>query len=701
MREMHDNRITPEHLRREAIVYVRQSSPGQVRTNKESTRIQMGFREKAIELGFKDPTIIDDDLGVSASGFSDRPGFQKMLARVVMREVGIILCVDASRLSRNSKDWANLFELCSHFDTLIADLDQVYDLARPNDRLVLGIKGTVSELELSIIKNRLKRGAEEKAARGKLKYIVPPGYTHDHDHSIILDPDKRVRNAIGTMFDQFERCSSMRQLAIWYRDNNALFPVRKVRKTRTIEWEIPSASTLRKLLQHPIYAGVYTYGRRYEVIEYRDGKLVKRTVQYRTPEQCRVCIHDNHPAYISWERFLANQDKIAQCRPRKKMDENPGPVREGRALLAGILRCGHCGAKISVAYRNAYALYYCDGGQQIKGERRCLSFGSKHIDLALAEQLCNAISPLAIDASRLAMEERRREWKQNLKTARMRLQDAQYEADRAFERLDLVDPKNRLVAESLEERLNQKLQELLDAKEGLRQVDEREYALTEEQSRLIQQLARDFPSAWDHPKADIKIKKRIIRTAIEEVVATHQPERQMLEVIIHWRGGVHTKIHVPKRATPIGSKTDQSLIETVKDIASLSDAEIARILNMKRITSPKGLRWSKDRVRNFRNHHHIQSVGDQRDEDHMTGQQVAERLGVSRHGVEALIQIKALHNYQITEFAPWRIPRAEVESDEVRRLVKILKETGRLPKDGLGEAGQRSLFPEKSEDREK
>ena len=226
-------RITKEHRKRLAFVYIRQSSPHQVRHNTESTRLQFNLRQQAVELGWAEAIVIDDDLGVSAAGYTERIGFQRMLTEVTLRNVGIILCLDASRLSRNSKDWAHLFELCAFFDTLVADLEQVYNLSMPNDRLVLGIKGTVAEMELSIIRTRLRTGLEAKAARGELKFILPQGYTHDYDGQIVKDPNRRVQEAIQYMFERFEQANSLRQLALWYRDSQTLFPVRKIRKKNT------------------------------------------------------------------------------------------------------------------------------------------------------------------------------------------------------------------------------------------------------------------------------------------------------------------------------------------------------------------------------------------------------------------------------------------------------------------------------------
>lgn len=675
-----DPRITPHHRCREAIVYVRQSTAGQVRTNQESTQVQLGLRDRAIALGWPSPLVIDDDLGVSAGGFAERPGFQRMLSCVALRQVGIILCADASRLSRNSRDWAHLFELAGFFHTLIADLDQVYDLCLPNDRLVLGIKGTVSEMELSILKVRLKMGLESKAARGELKFNIPPGYAHDPAGRIVLDPDRRVREALTQMFDQFDRSSSMRQLALWYRDTRTLFPIRKLEKSRTLHWQVPTFSTLHKLLDHPIYAGAYTYGRGEVRIEYVDGKLVKRARERLPYHKARVCIHDHHPAYISWDRFLANQAKIAESRPRWPMLQNRGAVRDGLALLAGLMRCGHCATKLYVAYKAQAALYYCEYGQT-KGEKRCISFGSKLIDRRVSDELCRALAPLAIDAACLAGDQHHRQQHQAIEQARLALQAAEYEVQRAFEQFDLVDPKNRLVADTLEERLNQKLTERQTAQQRLDRTLDLDEPLTEAHRERLRELARDFPRLWNHPKADATLKKRILRTAIHEIVVTHEPDRQRLNVVIHWQGGVHTRIYVDKRATPRGSKADPCLIDMVRPLAQrLGDADIARILNMKRLPSPQGLRWTSDRVRDFRRHHHIRATQPPADPDRLTGSQAARYLGISHNGLIGLVRIGAVHKQQITNFAPWTISRAELDSHTVQDLVKSLKLRGRLPR---------------------
>jgi DNA invertase Pin-like site-specific DNA recombinase len=692
MNSVDEIRVSPSHLERDAIVYVRQSTAEQVRSYRESSRVQIGLRERAIALGWKSPVVIDDDLGVSAAGFADRPGFQSLLGRVAARQVGIIFCVDASRLSRNSKDFAHLFELCGFFDTLIADLDQIYNLQIPNDRLVLGIKGTVSELELSILKNRMRTGVESKAARGELKMLLPPGYVYDAADHLVLDPDVRVRKAIALLFDQFDRATSVRQLALWYQETKTLFPVRKIRGNNPIRWEVPTSKTIHKLLVHPIYAGAYVYGRRATRVEYADGSLVKRSTECLPPEQARVFIQDHHEPYISWPRFLSNREKIAQNRPRWNMLENQGALRDGLALLAGLLRCGQCGRRIYVGYKKETALYYCDGGPP-KGSRRCLAFGSKVIDEKVSNEIVRALSPVGIQAAQRAEEQLQTRQDREIENARLRVQAAQYEVDRAFEQYDAVDPRNRLVADSLEQRLNGRLQELDGARCNLESTRDARSPVTDEQRRQLEALARDLPTLWNHPNADPKLKKRILRTVVAEIIVTHQVDDQRLDVLLHWKGGAHTRIFVPKKKTLQGRVTDPDLIELVKQLAegAVDDAQIARVLNMKSIEMPRGHKWTESRVRAFRRTHRLRMSTRDDEDQYMSGDRAMEHLGVSRNALHALIARRAITKHQVTDFAPWRIAKEELDSEEVQRLVTYLREHGRFPKGGPPN-DQRGLF---------
>jgi hypothetical protein len=348
--------------------------------------------------------------------------------------------------------------------------------------------------------------------------------------------------------------------------------------------------------------------------------------------------------------------------------------------------------------KKSSAQYYCDGSGP-RNVKRCLSFGSKHVDDKVGEQLCRVVEPMAIEAAHEAFAREQQEHEQAVGQARLRVQSAQYAADRAFEQYDLADPKNRLVVDNLEKRLNEKLAELQAARTHLEHRAENDKPLTEEQRQEIHNLARDFPGLWSHPDIPTTLRKQLLRAAIREIVVIHKPDDQQLEFTIHWEGDACTQLTVKKRATPVGSRTDGSLIELVTKLSpSLGDGEIARILNMKKLLTPRGLHWSMDRVKSFRAHHRIRTAKRAAPEDVLTGQQAREYLGIGYNGLLALIRRGVVHTHQVTDFAPWRIPRAELDSEEVRKLVRVLKKTGRCPA-GRGSPesrnSQNSLFPSK------
>ena len=692
-----DHRITAGHRARLAVVYVRQSTEMQVRSHTESTRIQIGLREKAIDLGWLQPLLIDDDLGLSAAGFSDRPGFRELTTRITQKEVGIVLCQDASRLSRNSKDWAQLFELCGFFGTLIADLDQIYDIAWPNDRLILGFKGMVSESELLTIRIRMRTATEAKAARGELRTLLPPGYVYDLDHHIIFDSDQRVQAAIHELFDQFDRCTSVRQLALWYRDHQTVFPTRKQGAGWPITWKVPIAGTLGRLLVHPIYAGAYVWGRRSTEIEYKDGRLVKRVKRPSTSlPPHRVWLEDHHPAYVPMARIVANVTRITENRARSRTDDNMGAIREGLALLTGLLRCRGCGGRLRVSYKHKTrsALYSCDGGHA-KGSQRCMSFGATEIDRWVGEELCRALGPLSLRASIAAFEQSDQEWKQRLEGLRLAAEAARYEADRAFEQFDLVDPKNRLVAATLEARLNEKLKALEETRDRLEQAGEKAPRLTDEQRRRIEELAKDFPAVWNHPDADPRMKKALLRAALKEILVEVQPDDRRLEVTLHWQGGAHTRIHVKKYDRRRGDAADPDLIEMVRKLAldGIEDAEAARVLNMHAMKTPQGLPWTEERTRQFREGRKIAIAERSSAATTLTMSEAAAHLGISRNGLLGLERLGAIRRNQVATFAPWRVEQKQLDSPRVRALVHTLKSSGRLPQGGCPE-GQLLLVPD-------
>lgn len=553
------------------------------------------------------------------------------------------------------------------------------------------LKGTVAELELGIMRRRLQSGTEAKAARGELRINLPVGYVYDADGKISLDPDKRVQEALRKVFQDFDRFSSVRQLSMWYRDIGSLVPVTPTRKGSKTYWRIPAYKSLYNLLTHPIYAGAYVYGRRVSETRCVDGKLLKRVRRGLSLEKCRVCLKDHHPAYISWEQLVANRSKILENRPRWNMQDNRGAIREGLALLTGLLRCARCGSRIYVNYGKTSAMYYCDGGHEGKS-KRCFSFGSKLIDQRVSEELLRAVEPFAVKATIRAVELTVEESARKLQSARLEVEAAEYEAERAFEQFDRCDPKNRLVADDLESRLNAKLADVRIARQKLEEISLSNKGLNEAQRQRLLELAKDLPIVWDHVDADPKLKKRLLRCAIHEILVQPQVDRQRLEVTIHWQGGLHTRFHVKTPCSKVRKKTDPSLVDLVAQLSTqLSDAEIARILNMKELTTLTGLQWTQDRVGHFRRHQRIRAVKRERDLDHVTMREAQAYLGVGHKGLLGLVRLGSISKNQITDFAPWRISRKELDSERVQELVRILKSTGRFPKGGASQI-QRDLF---------
>lgn len=673
--------INADKLARQAVVYIRQSSQGQVIKNTESARVQRNLRQKAIELGWNQPCVIDDDLGVSASGFAVRPGFQDLLARVANRQVGIILSVDASRLSRNSKDWAHLLDLCSCCETLIADADQVYDLANLNDRMILGIKGTVSELELGTIRRRMRDGTQSKAARGKLRFLLPVGYVHDANGEPVLDPDKRVRESVLQMFARFEEHSSVRQLSIWYRDSGTLFPHRSRHKGQPTRWAIPSSGKLTTLLCHPFLAGAYVYGRKVTTVECVDGQLSKRVKRRETPQ---VCIHDNHPSYISWERHLEICAQVSDNAAMWKNQENRGAPREGLALLTGLIRCGCCGRKVQVTYTTkTSAIYRCPGGNDV-GDRGCISIASVGVDALVSDELCRALQPHAVNAAITAASMREEARSKDVESARLHVEAAQYEADRAFEQFNLCDPRNRNVADTLEQRLNDRLIELEAARQRHQEQLADDTKSSEETTEQLARLSRDFSAVWDHPDADPRFKKQLLRAAITEIIVEPIDEPRRIQVTVHWQGGTHTRAHVarrPRKGTP-SPKTEELMSLVEKLAVEHTDAEISRVLSLNGHKTAIGLNWNQARVRSFRNRNGIRAPKVGAESRTLTRSQARQYLGIGGSAITALVERGLITPNQVAPYAQWRIEPDELDSDEVRALVTALNRNGRLPRGG-------------------
>src|ERR1700693_5854366 len=466
---LHNPKIKPEHLGRKAAVYLRQSSDKQVRQNKESQLLQYDVAKRMRALGWQEVEIIDSDLGSSAGMASARrEGFERVLSSVALGEVGIVASREVSRLSRTDKDWCRLLEVCQIFGTLIADEQQVYDLNNLDDQLVLGIKGTLSIVELKVIRQRMLAGQEAKARRGELFKRLPIGHARDPVGKIMFHPDRRVCEAIQLLFAKFLELWSVRQTFRWFRDHDLELPVNPIQGTRLI-WKLPSQSLIRDILRNPFYAGAYVWGRRPVTTLLVGGRLEKRQSAMRPAEECRVFIRDHHVGYIDWATYEENQRMIRRNSVNWEGDESMAAIRAGQGLLVGLLRCGHCGRKLHVRYwggRGTHARYLCKGDYD-DGGQYCIGFGGASVDRRFSHELLQVISRFGVEASLKAIDELSSGDAAQRAAMKNKLEQLEYEAKRAFDQYDVVDARNRLAAAELERRWNKKLEEIETTRQQL------------------------------------------------------------------------------------------------------------------------------------------------------------------------------------------------------------------------------------------
>jgi DNA invertase Pin-like site-specific DNA recombinase len=537
-------KILARHRDRLAIVYVRQSTTRQVLQNQESTRLQYALVERACQLGWprEQVVVIDDDLGRSATSTRDRPGFQRLVAEVGLGRVGLVLGIDVSRLARSCRDWHQLLEMCALFDALIADADGVYDASHFNDRLLLGLKGTMSEAELHVLRSRMHEGRRAKARRGELVIGLPRGYVLLPSGAVALDPDEQVRAAVQLVFDVFERRRSVRGVLRHLVEHELELPdrVRSGPHKGEVRWNRPNYATLSNMLRHPAYAGAYVYGRRrMDPRAQLPGKPHSGRHFLRDQAQWQVLQQGCWPAYIGWETYTRNQAQMAANR-----SEHGGVPRGGPALAAGLVRCGRCGHRMAVGYHNngREARYLCNQLASTYGESRCQSVSAQPIDTALAELILAALTPSAVEVSLQLAEDlelertaQRRQWAQRLERAR-------YETALARRRYEAVDPQNRLVARTLEH----DWEVALAAEQALQAEHERALArqplpLQAEEKEVIRKLAEDVPALWHAPTTTAADRQAIAHLVLEQVVVRVERNSEHVELECHWAGGPQTR----------------------------------------------------------------------------------------------------------------------------------------------------------------
>jgi DNA invertase Pin-like site-specific DNA recombinase len=702
MELLYSPKIKPEHLARKAIVYLRQSSEKQVRENKESQRLQLDLAVRMRALGWKEVEIVGSDLGSSAAiASARREGFERVLSSVALGGVGVVGSREVSRLSRTDKDWCRLLEVCQIFGTLIADEQQVYDLNYLDDQLVLGIKGTLSVVELKVLRQRLQAGQESKARRGELLKRLPVGYAIDAMGKVALHPDRRVCEAVQLVFAKFRQCWSVRQTFQWFRDHDVELPANPIQGTQLV-WKIPSQSLIGDILRNPFYGGAYVWGRRPVKTVFVEGRLEKRQDAYRRAEECRVFIPEHHVGYIDWVTYEENQRMIRRNSMNWESDESMAAVRDGQGLLVGLIRCGHCGRKLHVRYWGAHgthARYLCKGDYDAGGQY-CIGFGGALVDRRMSQELLKVITPLGLEASLKAIEELRAGDTAQRAALSSKLEQLEYEAKKAFEQYNCVDARNRLVAAELERRWNQKLEDIEDTKQKFSSLDRERHALSADEEQRIQWMGAHFAEIWNGDRCPPMLKKMIFRTIVEEIIVCMDVEKKLLQFTIHWKGGVHTRLEMERPRSATETTTPTNVLDIIRRMAVRhGDDEIASVLNRLGYLTGKGKRWNQNRVATARQNHSI--AGQKRalpDPDRVSLNEAARLCGVSHRTIERLVDAGLLKREQAAPRAPWRIRRADLDAEPIRNIVERLRRTGKLILPRGRPEDQPRLFVEKEGD---
>ncbi|MCP4741750.1 MAG: recombinase family protein [Actinomycetales bacterium] len=668
-------------LQRRALVYVRQSSGQQVQENLESQRRQYELADLAKAYGFSDIEIIDDDLGSSAGGMVDRPGFNRLVAQLCGGSVGAIFCLEASRLARNGREWHHLLELCGMVGARVIDGEGVHDPGIPNDRLVLGLKGTMSEFELTTMRKRLVEAAQAKAARGELRVPVPIGFIWKQDTGLELDPDLRIQDAIHSVFRLFERLGSARQVLLYMCKDGVPFPRPASRSSHEeLEWRSPAYRNIISVLRNPFYAGAYAYGKSETRTQLVDGRLRKSYGHSRPMRDWTVLIWDHHEGYITREHFEQIRDKLQ----RNTFSQPAGSAKSGRggkALLSGVLRCRRCGRMLSVAYSGrALIRYACRQGHTMHGTAPCISFGAARPEAAFVAKLAEVLQPVAVEAALMASELADEAEDARHRGLELELQQAKYTAQLAKRRYESVDPDNRLVASELEARWNAALA-------GVRECETRIADLRSSPAPTVSRedlvdLATDLRAIWNAPGTDMRTKQRLARTLIEEIIVDVDDDTREVILVVHWKGGQHSELRVTKPATGEHSRRTPADVEAIiRDMAgNWTDDHIAATLNRMGTRTGQGMTWTGERVRSVRSRCKIHGYASRGDGGAMlTMSEAATKLDVTHYFIRKLIQQGILPAKQTIKDAPWQIQADDLDAEPVQHALAKRRDRGTPP----------------------
>ena len=628
------------------------------------------MQDRLQHLGWREIDVVDEDLGRSAAGLVTRAGFERMVAEVCLGEVGAVAAREVSRFARNSRDWQQLVEVCRVVDTVLIDLDTVYSPRHSNDRLLLGLKGSLNEYELDLLRQRSVEARRAKARRGELLMAAAVGYLKTDALHVEKDPDRRVQEAIALVFRKFVELGTVRQTLWWFLEHGLQLPVRPT--SGELVWRRPSYGTLYRILRNPMYGGAYAYGKTERTLHYEQGE--PRTSSRRKPrDQWLALIPDAHEGYVSWNDFERIQQAMAE---NQRGWGHTGAASNGPALLAGLLRCRRCGRKLTVWYTgNIHNVlrYACHRGALDNGEPRCISFGGLLVDVAMAKEILRVVQPAAVDAAVTASEDAARQHDEVLAALQRDLEAARYAAQRAQKQYDATDPENRLVADELERRWNQALQRVQQIEGRIDQHLQGQRHVASPTREEFEDLAADLEAIWNSPHTDVRLKKRVVRTLIHEVVVDVDAEAGEVVLLIHWKGGVHTELRVPRRRRgQNGSQTSTDVIEAVRVLARIcSDDLLASTLNRNGLVTGRGNRWTRERVTALRTHHEIPCYDRDRraSEGWMNLTEAAGVLGISARTLRLAVERGEIEAEHPLSDGPWVFKRSILETPAAATLV--------------------------------